>query len=131
MLTMIENTLLIGNLLTFVSVDHFVCLDIQVFWIQKSSQTILTSDDRVEVDNIINEIVDGQTKYDIQKRPLLDMTTYMLIIRRLVLTDAGTYTCQINVKAALDHPSKDGIIVVQGNFSNMQLAVVFFQSHQQ
>jgi Immunoglobulin domain len=92
------------------------CIVIQVFWIQKSSQTILTSDDRVEVDNIINEIVDGQTKYDIQKRPLLDMTTYMLIIRRLVLTDAGTYTCQINVKAAMDHPSKDGVIVVQGEF---------------
>jgi len=86
----------------------------QVFWIQKATQTILTSDDRVEVDNIINEIVDGNTKYDVQKRPLLDMTTYMLIIRRLVLTDAGTYTCQINVKAATDHPSKDGVIVVQG-----------------
>ena len=85
-----------------------------MFWIQKNTQTILTSDDRVEVDNVINEIVDGQTKYDIEKRPLLDMMTYMLIIRRLVLTDAGIYTCQINVKAATEHPSKDGVIVVQG-----------------
>lgn len=85
----------------------------KVFWIQKASQTILTSDDRVEVDNIINEIVDGQQKYDVQKRPLLDMTTYMLVIRRLVLTDAGVYTCQVNVRASGEHPSKDGVIVVE------------------
>ena len=73
---------------------------------------MLTSDDRIEIDEIINEIVDGYQKYDVQRRKVGDMVTYMLIIRRLVLTDAGTYTCQINVKASHIHPSKDGILVV-------------------
>ena len=70
----------------------------------------------MEIDNVINEIVDGYQKYDVQKQALADMTTYMLIVRRLVLTDSGTYTCQINVKAATDHPSKDGVIVVLSEF---------------
>ena len=73
---------------------------------------MLTSDNRVEIDDVINEIVDGYQKYDVQKREFGDSTTYMLIIRRLVLIDAGTYTCQIIVKAASEHPSKDGILVV-------------------
>ena len=77
---------------------------------------MLTSDDRIEIDEIINEIVDGYEKYDVQRRNHGDMTTYMLIIRRLVLTDAGTYTCQINVKASHIHPSKDGIVVVLSTF---------------
>lgn len=84
----------------------------KVQWIFKDSQLVLTSDDRVEVDNSINEMVDGYTKYDVQKRDIGDETTYMLIVRRLVLTDGGVYTCQINVKAAPVYPSKDGIIVV-------------------
>ena len=73
---------------------------------------MLTSDDRIEIDDVINEEVDGYQKYDIQRRQFGDMTTYMLIIRRLVLNDAGTYTCQINVKASHIHPSKNGILVV-------------------
>lgn len=84
----------------------------KVQWILKNSHLVLTSDDRIEVDNVINEIVDGYTKYDIFKRENGDESTYMLVVRRLVLTDAGLYTCQINVKAAPVYPSKDGIIVV-------------------
>lgn len=84
----------------------------KVQWIHKESSMVLTSDDRIEIDNTINEIVDGYTKYDIFRREDGDQTTYMLVVRRLVLTDAGTYTCQINVKAAAIYPSKDGIIVV-------------------
>jgi len=90
---------------------------VQVQWIHKNSETVLTSDDRIEIDEIINEIVDGYQKYDVQRRQIGDMTMYMLIIRRLVLTDAGTYTCQINVKASHVHPSKDGILVVLSEFS--------------
>jgi len=78
---------------------------------------VLTSDDRIEIDDVINEVVDGYQKYDIQRRQSGDMTTYMLIIRRLVLTDAGTYTCQINVKASHIHPSKNGILVVLSAFT--------------
>lgn len=84
----------------------------KVQWIHKNSETVLTSDDRIEIDDVINEEVDGYQKYDIQRRQFGDMTTYMLIIRRLVLNDAGTYTCQINVKASHIHPSKNGILVV-------------------
>jgi len=87
-------------------------LDNKVFWIQKYSQTILTSDNRVEVDESINQVVDGQTKYDVQRTIKSDQTTYMLIVRRLVLQDSGNYTCQVNVKGYNLQPSKDGIIVV-------------------
>jgi len=75
---------------------------------------VLTSDDRIEIDDAINEIVDGYQKYDVQRRQHGSLTTYMLIIRRLVLVDAGTYTCQIYIKALHEstHPSKDGILVV-------------------
>lgn len=84
----------------------------KVQWIHKESRTVLTSDDRIEIDDVINEVVDGYEKYDVKRQQYGDMTTYMLIIRRLVLTDAGTYTCQINVKASHIHPSKNGILVV-------------------
>ena len=93
------------------------CVAVQVQWINKNTETVLTSDDRIEIDDIINEIVDGYQKYDVQKRKIGDMTTYMLIVRRLVLNDAGTYTCQINVKASHIHPSKNGILVVLSQYS--------------
>ena len=82
---------------------------------------MLTSDDRIEIDEIINEIVDGYEKYDVERRQTGDMTTYMLIVRRLVLNDAGTYTCQINVKASPIHPSKNGILVVLSQSSTLSL----------
>lgn len=92
---------------------------VQVQWIHKNSHRVLTSDDRIEIDDAVNEIVDGYQKYDVQRRQAGDQTTYMLIIRRLVLTDAGTYTCQINVKASHVHPSKDGVLVVLSTCSFM------------
>ena len=85
-------------------------------WIRNHDGLVLTSDDRIEIDKFINEEVDGYEKFDIQRRQIGDMTIYMLIIRRLVLSDAGTYTCQINVKASNVHPSKDGILVVLSEF---------------
>lgn len=84
----------------------------KVQWIDNKRGRVLTSDDRIEFDDIINEIVDGYEKYGVDKQMVGDLTTYMLIIRRLALTDAGTYTCQINVKASHIHPSKDGMLVV-------------------
>lgn len=91
----------------------------QVQWIHKESGTVLTSDDRVEVDNVINEVVDGQTKYDVARRHDIEgAVTYQLIVRRLVKTDGGMYTCQIIIVASNenDHPSKDGEIIVLGRF---------------
>jgi len=73
---------------------------------------VLTSDDRVVLDEIINEIVDGYEKYDVQHRKEGGVSTYMLIIRRLVMDDGGTYTCQINIKSAPDKPYFDAILVV-------------------
>jgi len=84
----------------------------QVFWIHKDDNTIITSDNRIEVDENINAVVDGLTKYDVELRIRGDQNTYMLVVRRLVLTDAGTYTCQVNVKGFNIQPSKDGIMVV-------------------
>lgn len=88
-------------------------LDNKVQWIHNRAQDlILTSDDRVEVDERINEVVDGYQKYDVQRRQRDDQTTYMLIVRRLVLTDAGNYTCQVVVKGSFEHPSKVGQMIV-------------------
>jgi len=87
-------------------------MDNKVFWIHKELQMILTNDDRVQVDESINAVVDGLTKYDVKLTKQGDQNTYMLIVRRLVLTDAGNYTCQVNVKGFSYQPSKDGIIVV-------------------
>jgi hypothetical protein len=86
--------------------------DNKVFWIHKGMNMILTSDNRVEVDESINAVVDGLTKYDVARRVSGNQHTYMLVVRRLVLTDAGNYTCQVNVKGYNIQPSKDGIIVV-------------------
>lgn len=87
--------------------------DNKVQWIQQRAQNlIITSDDRIEVDERINEVVDGYQKYDVQKRIVNDQVTYMLIVRRLVLTDAGNYTCKIVVTGATQHPSKVGQMIV-------------------
>jgi limbic system-associated membrane protein len=84
----------------------------KVFWIRKYDQTVLTSDDRVQVDNSINEIVDGYQKYDVLKKVNGDQSIYTLIVRRLVLSDAGNYTCQVVVTGTNVYPSKDGQLVV-------------------
>ena len=97
--------------------DDVVGDAVQVQWIDNKRGRVLTSDDRIEFDDIINEIVDGYEKYGVQRQVVGDLTTYMLIIRRLALTDAGTYTCQINVKASHIHPSKDGMLVVLSAFT--------------
>lgn len=88
-------------------------LNNKVYWIHKDRQNIITSDNTVDVDEIYNELVDGYPKYDVRKHVRGDLTTYTLIIRRLQLTDAGTYTCQLNIKGDQENsPSKDGLMVV-------------------
>lgn len=97
--------------------NHIV-LKFQVQWIQQRAQDlIITSDDRIEVDERINEVVDGYHKYDVQKRFVNDQVTYMLIVRRLVLTDAGNYTCKIVVTGATQHPSKVGQMIVLSEYT--------------
>lgn len=86
--------------------------DNKVFWMHRDNQMILTSDDRVQVDEKINEVVDGYPKYDVVKRIRGDKNTYMLVIRRLILSDSGTYTCLVVVRGAQQNPSKDGQLIV-------------------
>jgi hypothetical protein len=64
----------------------------------------------------INPMINALRKYEIQRRVSGDRETYMLIVRRLVETDAGTYKCTIRVTAtAFDKwPTKLGKMTVQG-----------------
>lgn len=84
----------------------------KVSWIRKWDNLALTSDDRVQVDSIINEKVDGFPKFDIIKAVNGDKTVYTLVVRRLVLSDGGNYTCQVIMTGSSIYPSKDGIIYV-------------------
>ncbi|ESO10709.1 hypothetical protein HELRODRAFT_109066 [Helobdella robusta] len=84
----------------------------KVYWIRKSDQLIISTDDRVQVDNTINERLDGQLKFDVLKKVSGDQTIYTLIVRRLVISDSGNYTCSVIVTGASIKPSKDGEIVV-------------------
>lgn len=68
------------------------------------------------MDNTINVVVDGQQKFDVIKKVQGDQTVYTLIVRRLVLSDAGNYTCQVIVTGAATKPSKDGEIIVLSEF---------------
>ena len=68
---------------------------------------------------MINEVVDGHTKYDIVRRQeYSDTVTYQLVVRRLAKTDDGSYTCQVIVVGASenDHPSKTGRLIVLGTY---------------
>ena len=89
-----------------------------MYWIHKDRQNIITTDDTVDIDEIYNELVDGFPKYDIERHVHGDQTTYTLIIRRLQIQDAGTYTCQLNIKGDQENsPSKDGLLVVLSEYS--------------
>lgn len=85
----------------------------KVYWKRKKDSFVISHDDRIMVDNKINEVVDGQLKYDIYKeRKSSDQTRYTLIIRRLVLSDAGNYTCSVALTGASEKATKDGELVV-------------------
>lgn len=85
----------------------------KVFWIHKETETTLSSDDKIDLEDQFNKFVDaGYRKYEIRKIVEGDLNTYILIIRRLALTDAGNYTCKIQIAGEQNHPSKNGQMVV-------------------
>ena len=64
----------------------------------------------------LNPMIGGMRKYEVQKRVSGDRQTYMLVVRRLGETDAGTYKCTIHITAVSydKWPTKLGRITVQG-----------------
>lgn len=82
--------------------------------IGQDSATIISVDNKIDIDESLNRVQDGNHKYDIVVTTSGETNTYMLIIRRLELKDAGTYTCKVLVQGQEQstHPSKDGKMVV-------------------
>ncbi|XP_076438270.1 hemicentin-1-like [Babylonia areolata] len=84
-----------------------------VMWHHVDTGEHISNDDKIEYQN--NPMIGGLRKYEVRKRLSGDRTTYMLVIRRLVETDAGTYKCTIRITAvAFDQwPTKLGTLTVQ------------------
>lgn len=78
----------------------------------KKRDTIITSDNKIKLDHYLNDLKDGYPKYEVKKYKEGDYVTYQLIIRRLQLDDAGTYTCKIQAKGTSDDPQKEGLLIV-------------------
>nr|AJA37893.1 I-type lectin-like protein 3 [Littorina littorea] len=84
-----------------------------VMWEHVDTGEQISRDADIEMQ--LNPMIGGLRKYEVQKRVSGDRETFMLIIRRLVETDAGTYKCTIRITAvAYDQwPTKLGKITVQ------------------
>ena len=82
--------------------------------IGQESGTIISVDNKIDIDDSLNRVQDGNHKYDIVVTAHGETRTYMLITRRLELKDAGTYTCKVLIQGQPEstHPSKDGKMVV-------------------
>ena len=82
--------------------------------IGQESGTIISVDNKIDIDDSLNRVQDGNHKYDIVVTAQGETRTYMLITRRLELKDAGIYTCKVLIQGQPEstHPSKDGKMVV-------------------
>ena len=91
-----------------------VFLLFQAHWIHKASQTTLSTDDVIDLEDKFNPVSDGFPKFEVEKTVYQQLTTYTLIIRRLQLTDAGQYICQVQITgfSAIENPTKEGSMVV-------------------
>ena len=109
----------------FTSKQYLTCESvylIKVNWIHRTtsgsigqeSGTIISVDNKIDIDDSLNRVQDGNHKYDIVVTAHGETRTYMLITRRLELKDAGTYTCKVLIQGQPEstHPSKDGKMVV-------------------
>ena len=76
--------------------------------------TIISIADNIVIDDYLNPVQDGYNKYDIILTRFGETVTYLLIIRRLGLQDAGTYTCTVFGRGFWS--SKDGSVVVLGKY---------------
>ncbi|OPL33545.1 lachesin, partial [Mytilus galloprovincialis] len=87
----------------------------QVQWIKQTTPTgdpkHISSNETV----LIDEVVEGQRKYDLVKYGSNDSDIYQLIVRSLTETDAGNYTCQIYLpnQNSTEWPRESGSLTVQ------------------
>ena len=82
----------------------------------KASQLLISSNDKIMLEDRHNEVVDGYPKYQIDVVIQGEEAHYTIIINRLEFLDSGYYTCQILVRGSAEIPAKDGEIVVLGEF---------------
>ncbi|ELU00248.1 hypothetical protein CAPTEDRAFT_184217 [Capitella teleta] len=87
-------------------------MDNPVYWIHKWTQTTISTDDKIVIDDAHNTIVNGWPKYQVERTYSGERIIYTIIVNRLEPRDAGLYTCQILVRGSNEHPSKDGEMVV-------------------
>ncbi|CAG2252770.1 unnamed protein product [Mytilus edulis] len=66
---------------------------------------------------LIDEVVEGQRKYDLVKYGSNDSDIYQLIVRSLTETDAGNYTCQIYLPNQNSTEWPRDIVVVAPNIT--------------
>ncbi|XP_063439092.1 lachesin-like [Mytilus trossulus] len=87
----------------------------QLQWIKKNTSSgeplHISSDETIRID----EIVEGQKKYDVVKYGNTNRLMYQLIVRSLTETDAGNYTCQIYLpnQNYKEWPQKWGVLTIQ------------------
>lgn len=88
--------------------------DYNVKWQIKSTQYEISTNDKIDLNDNINYQVDhGYRKYQVLKYEDGGETTYVLIIRRLQITDSGFYTCYVQLTGQnTPNPTKDGEMVV-------------------
>ena len=94
--------------ITLTRFKHAFFLLFQVYWYNKRSNLIISSDINIDIEDRFNPIIDGFPKYDIIRTDRFDQSTYSLLIRRMQLTDAGKYVCQVHVKGLSEMPAKEG-----------------------
>lgn len=83
-----------------------------VYWIHKDTQTTISTDEKITVDDVHNTVVNGWPKYQVERTYDGKKTIYTVIVNRLEPRDAGNYTCQILIRGSTKHPSKDGEMIV-------------------
>lgn len=96
----------------------------QVVWLRVYDGAQISQNELIVIMNKLDSY--GNPKYEVQKRQgrsaavpagySSDLWTYMLIIRQLQQSDAGTYRCQIVVQGAQNYPYRDATLIVQGKF---------------
>ncbi|KAK2154830.1 hypothetical protein LSH36_256g04074 [Paralvinella palmiformis] len=87
-------------------------MDNPVYWIHKNTQTTISSNDKIVIDDSLNTVVNGWPKFQVERTYDGETIIYSIIVNRLEPRDAGWYTCQIHVRGSDERPSKDGEMVV-------------------
>ncbi|KAK0066913.1 lachesin [Biomphalaria pfeifferi] len=83
-----------------------------VTWYHQEYKQTISVGETIEV---MNDIIGGLRKYEVQVRKNVDRVTYMLVIRRLRQQDAGWYQCTVRIQSVENNkwPTKKGQLTVQ------------------